>query len=377
MSTEIVVFVLAAGVGELLPFPKPRGRDLPISVAVIATYALLGHSWPEVVAVAAGGWLLAATVRASQGRRLRTTDLLVACVSALALVGAVGVGSHVAIAEMSAGITLGELSAVWAVVLLGLPWIEAGESALRRHTKVTSTYQAVIRENARGGVALAASAALGATVYDVFGLWSIPLVLLPLLAARVGLARYSQVRVTYDQTVRAMSRLPEELGTVGRGHGVRVGELAVAVARELGLLDHEVGQVERAAHLHELGQIQADLGQPLSDRTMALAGASILEEAGSLEDVAELVARHRDPYRKPGLGDNGDVALGARIIRTVCEFDRGAVEGRGDHSAWRALEQLHEGSAYDHDPRVLTALTSVLERQGRLGLADVGSISSV
>ncbi|MDX1659014.1 MAG: HD domain-containing protein [Nitriliruptorales bacterium] len=371
MTTELALFVVAAAIGELLPFPKPRGRDLSISVAVVAASALLGHAVVEVLAVAAGGWAVAAVLRAAQGRSLPLTNLWVATLGALALAGAVAVGRSIPLPELRSGMSVGALAGVWAVILLALPAYEAVSRA-GSPARLASSYRTVVRQSAGGAVALASSASLGAIAHGVLGMWSVPLVLFPLLAARVGLARYTQVRVTYDQTVRAMSRLPEELGTVRRGHGVRVGDLAVAVARELGLADAEVTEIERAAHLHELGQIRADLGQPLADRTVALAGASILREAGSLDDVAALVERHRDPYRLAGVGDNAAVSMGARIVRSVCEFDRAAVDVP-DGDGWQAIEALHQRSAYEHDPRVLRALTAVLHRQDRLGVAEVRS----
>lgn len=373
MNGTLLLFVVAAAIGELLPFPKPRGRDLSIAVAVVASFALLGAPITEVMVVAVGGWLLAALSRTLQGRRPALDGLAISAGSAAVLVGAASSGEVVGGFEVGPGVSLGAVVAVSLVIILGLPIVEAWELSIRRHTRFVPTYRGVVRDNAHGAVALAAAAALGASVHELLGVWSVPLVLLPVLAARVGLARYAEVTRTYDQTVRAMSRLPEELGTVARGHGVRVGALAAAVAREIGLDDLKVADIERAAHLHELGQIRADLGEALADRTVASAGAAIIREAGALEDVAALIEHHRDPYRVAGRGESREVTLGSRILRSVCEFDRAAVGGRDDGASWLALETLHQGSAYDHDPMVLRALTSVLAREGRLGQVQSGS----
>lgn len=374
MSGALAVFVVAAAVGELLPFPKPRGRDLSIAVAVVAAFALLDPPLVEVIVVAAGGWAVAALARAVQGLRPGLDDLAISVGAAVALVVAASAGDYLGGFEVGPGVSIGAVLAVSLVIVLGLPVVEAWELSARRHTRFAPTYRSVVRDNAHGAVALAAAAALGASVHEMLGIWSVPLVLLPVLAARVGLARYAEVKRTYDQTVRAMSRLPEELGTVARGHGVRVGALAAAVARELGLDDPKVMVIERAAHLHELGQIRADLGEALADRTVASAGAAIIREAGALEDVAALIEHHRDPYRVRGLGERHEVTLGSRILRSVCEFDRTSVEGDDDRAAWLALETLHSGSAYDHDPMVLHALSQVLVRQGRLRPASAGPV---
>lgn len=371
---SFAVFVIAAAIGELLPFPKPRGRGVPMSVAVLATYALLGNPPWAVAAAAAVSWGLAALVRFVAGRPIRWLDVVATTTGAWATAGMAALGCYLGGELTRVGVvpssvdaaTMGAMVAVWSAVVLGYPLWEAVEDTAESGVPVSPVYHGLLRSGWRGGVALAASASLGALVYDVLGSWTLPLIILPLLAARGGLRRYAQVRLTYDQTVRAMSRLPEELGAIPRGHGIRVGELAVDVARELGLPDAEVSEIQQAAHLHELGRIRSEPDEDVPEPLVAMAGASILEEAGSLDNVATLIRRHRDPHRAPGSITDSRVPLGSRILRTVCDFDRG-LAGRFDvPSTWAALERLHLGTAYDHDPHVVQALTRVLDRRSSL-----------
>lgn len=367
------LFVLAAALGERFPFPQVRGRDVPVSVAVVAAFALLGNPPLQVAVVAVGGWALVAMQTAREGGRPRWLDLLASASGAWATAGFAALAAAAmpwatiaAHGSPDQPVHVAAVLAVWGTVVLGVPLWEAVEVTGRTGAPTLPIHLGLVRSSWTRGMALASAAALGALVHSVLGVWTLPLLLLPLLAARLGLVRHATVQRTAAQTVRAMSRLPEELGSVSRGHGVRVGSLAVAIARELGVSDPEVADVERAAHLHELGRIQGEPGEELEDRAVALAGASIVRETGSLDRVADLIERHPDPYRVAGLGEDGTLPIGARIVRTVCAFDRELSRAHGDQAVWRALEHLHAGSAYAHDPVVLGALTRILGRQGRI-----------
>jgi hypothetical protein len=361
---NVALFALAAALAELLPFEKARGRAVPMSVAIIAAFALLGHSPVELVFVAGLGWSFEAVLRRARGQRIRWVEGVSRVAGAWALGGLAALGHAITPAQIP-GIELGALPALFVVVaiMVGLPLWEAVESTARAGVPTTPVFVGLVESGWGGTVALSASAVLGALVHPVLAAGTLPMIVLPLLAARVGLAKHALVRRTYDETVRAMSRLPEELGAVDRGHGVRVGQLAVAMGRELGLKQREVESIERASHLHEVGRVRLEERDP-SERELALAGAGVVREAGSLDDVAELIAHHRDAYRLPHRGDDPSVSVGSRIVRTVCDYDRVVHDGTDERGAWDGIEQLKLGMAYDHDPRIIQALTSVLTRRG-------------
>lgn len=361
---SLVLFAGAAAIAELLPFEKARGRAVPMSVAVIGAFALLQHSPVELAVVAAVGWVLEGLLRSARRQKVRWAELLSRVVGAWSLGGLTALGHAISPVSIP-GIELELLPTIFVVlaITIGLPLWEAVESTARAGVPVRPVFIGLVESGWSGTVALSASALLGALVHPVLGAGTVPMILLPLLAARVGLAKHALVRRTYDETVRAMSRLPEELGSVSRGHGVRVGKLAVAVARELGLAQRDVEAVERAAHLHEVGRVRLDDLDP-SEHDLALAGASVVHEAGSLDDVAELIAHVRDPYRLPHRGDDPAVPIGSRIVRTACDYDRVAADGAPDRRPWDGLEHVSRGMAYDHDPEVIQALTRVLTRDG-------------
>ena len=60
---------------------------------------------------------------------------------------------------------------------------------------------------------------------------------------------------TYLQTVRALARVTEVGGYVEDGHARLVGQLAVAVGRDLGMNEPELLELEYAALMHDIGQL--------------------------------------------------------------------------------------------------------------------------
>lgn len=206
---------------------------------------------------------------------------------------------------------------------------------------------------------MASTAVLGAMVHPVLGQWTLPTMLIPLFAARVGLDRLALGRRAYDQTIRAMSRLPEQLGTVTSDHGVRVGRLAGEVALEPGLDAGSIADVIRAAHLHELGRIKLERDAPAARRELAVAGAAVIREVAALDRVAGIVELHGDLSRSsPG---DAELVLPARIVAACCELDRYAPDptepGQRDEVAVRLVREVG-------DLDVVAALTRIVDREG-------------
>lgn len=353
------LFVAAVVIGELVPLPQPGRGVVPLSVAVIATYALLTSQPLGTALLAAIGSGLAWVVAVVHGDdRPQGRDVVAATFGGWMVAGAAAAGAAfdaalpdaLRIAEQD--VSVPAMAAVALTVLLGTEvwstFSRAGDD--RSHA---GGYLLRLRGGWLAGAALASAALLGALVYDELDLATLPLVLLPLLAARAGLRRHATVRITHDQTVRAFSRLPEELGTVPPGHGVRVADAVVAAARELGLPADLLPSLERAAHLHELGRIRGEPGELLEPATIALAGASILREGG-LEDVADIVGRHRET----ALPADDPLADAARLVRIACDVDR-AVEEHGESGLHAASLAVTE----PEDLRVLAAVTAAMAPQ--------------
>jgi len=360
----VVLFASAAAIAELHPIRHRHGDPVPAALAVVGAAAILGMS-PVAGAIIAGlGWGVA---RAVDRDLNQPHGILVRVAAGWALSGVATVGAwalplqftgRVADGLSAAELRIGAALAVSLAILLGIPAVWAVGRLRGRWRFVAKRIAEAIRSTWLISLAITSTAVLGALVHPVLDHWTLPTMLLPLLAARIGLDRYAVASRAYDQTIRAMSRLPEHLGSVTADHGVRVAELAHEVGLELGLDAGTLGDLEHAAHLHELGRvaIERDAGQAGGRRALAEAGATVIAEAtASLDRVARIVAAHGEPT----LAHPHDVRIPARIIAACCEADRYDADlrraGQRDELVVRLVREVG-------DLDVVGALARVLDR---------------
>lgn len=213
-------------------------------------------------------------------------------------------------------------------------------------------------------VSLVGSGALVGFAWPVMSWWAIPVAGIPYLISHIGFARLSSSRQTYRQMIVAMSQLPEVAGLSTRGHASGTADWAVAVGKRAGLHPHEVIDLEYAALLHDIGRITVEEGRAFDDSDIARWGAEIIEEAPYLAHVAEDVAKHYLPYRRPGEASDPAVSTEARIIRVAAAYDR--LTREKSMEPLEALEVLYRRTAYDFDPALLNTLRSVLRKQGAI-----------
>lgn len=318
-TTTLLLLVAAVAVTELLPIRISRGRPVPTSTAVVATGALIGVEAPVLALLVAVGWTLA---RAVDRRADALDELTVRVATAWVLAGVTAFGRDAGPSWTGEGaISLDLLAAllVVSILVVVLPALEILSGDLRARRPLRRVADE-IRATWQADLSIASVAVLGALVHDELGLWTLPSVLVPLLAARIGLERLAEVSSAYDQTIRAMSRLPEQLGTVRTDHGVRVGRLAVAAALELGLDVPTRVDIERAAYLHELGHIRLEPTDEPTRAELAAAGARIIGAAEDLSRVAAIVAAHGDPQARRAVPE--EIALPARLVAACCEAER-------------------------------------------------------
>lgn len=317
---DLLVLTLGAALGDQLVLPRNRGRATTMSIAVVAAMALLTHWPPLVVAMAVAAWASQAVRSVRTGRSVRLGGLVTAALTAWAVGGAAALASSVGQLDATVGTSdlhVAPVVAVWTLLLFGTPALEAFAVTERAERARRLRYRDLVRAGLQANTVLAATATLGALAYPELGAPTVLLMALPLLAAKLGFDRNAETRTTYDQTLRAMSRLPEQLGAVDPGHGVRAGEVAALAAIELGMGADEVTDIERAGQLHELGRIRTEHGLDLTPEEVAAAGAAIVTEAGELDRVAQLIAAHRGHV---AVGDEA-AWVGGAIVRLACDLD--------------------------------------------------------
>jgi diguanylate cyclase (GGDEF)-like protein len=176
-----------------------------------------------------------------------------------------------------------------------------------------------------------------------------------------------------DVLLRALAERNPDLGE----HLSTVAELAVAVARKLGLGPTEVEEVRHAADLHDVGKVAIpdailDKPGPLDDdewvfmRRHTIIGERIVAAAPALSRVAVLVRASHERHDGRGYPDGlaGDeVPLGARIV-AVCDSFDAMVADRPYRAALphaAAVTELERCAGTQFDPAVVAAFREALD----------------
>ncbi|HVV91636.1 MAG TPA: HD domain-containing phosphohydrolase [Solirubrobacterales bacterium] len=164
-----------------------------------------------------------------------------------------------------------------------------------------------------------------------------------------------------------------------------VGELALAVADELGMSAEERDETARAAQLHEVGKMAIpdailNKAAPLEEaewefvRRHPLVGERIIGSAAALVPVARLVRSVGERWDGGGYPDSlrgEQIPLGSRVI-AVCAAYAAMVSERPHSVAMRparAMEELRRGAGDQFDPAVVAAFERVAAERGLLTAA--------
>jgi hypothetical protein len=374
-----IAFGSVIAIGELLRLGLPGGREAaPIATAAALAYALLmrvGHLPPaavprvaalQVIAVTAVGMTVGALPHIAAGRPAGLTGMATRLVAVACVAFAF---RPIAGAEVISGPRHWWVAFAVMALLVAVGWlVEATIGALIRADDLHAKFSVALWDEMRLqwplGAAVGVSAMMISFAAEVMGLAELAVFMGPLLVTQVAFRRYSGIRATYLQTVRALARVTEVGGYVESGHSRRVSRLAVAVGRELGLAEMDLLDLEYAALMHDIGQLA--LPDPIpggatvlvsmqDQRRIAELGAEVISKAGVLDRVAELVRCQNWPAR----GHDPEPPVGSRIIRAANAFDD-LVGGSTDRDrSAAALERLRLDTASEYDAGVVEALTEV------------------
>ncbi len=160
-------------------------------------------------------------------------------------------------------------------------------------------------------------------------------------------------------------------------HARQVAEIAVRIARTMGLPEVEVGKIRIASLLHDIGKvgISGDIIRKPSalapDELSAMQrhpviGAEIMEPVELLAEASELVRHHHEHFDGSGYPDGlrGEkIPVGSRIVLVADALnamttDRPYRRGRGKQEA---LKVLKEHSGVQFDPVVIGALEDIID----------------
>jgi hypothetical protein len=374
-------FAAFVGFGELVRLTLPGERDAaPMGVAGALAYCLLPevagtpaeHGASQVIAVTAVGILVGGLPHAAARRVIGLDD----AARRLLVVAGAAVAFRPVVDSSGAGMDTGPgLAAVMIGVLVGVGILDALLAGLTRaqadRARLRTTWRDELRTELSIGSAIGATGMLIALAVGVMDLWAIPVFCAPLLLTQFSFRRFVAIRETYLQTVRSLSRVTELGGYTETGHARRVSELALAVGRELGMTGDELRDLEYAALMHDLGQLSLTepipggatiMVDPAEQRRIAEEGARVIRATGVLDRVADIVERSTEPYRRPHEALDPTLPVGASVIKATNAFDDLVGESASSQRRLDALERLRLGMAYEYDPRVVDALSRVVER---------------
>lgn len=213
-----------------------------------------------------------------------------------------------------------------------------------------------------------------ALAFEVLGGSAFILFLLPLLAARRAFRRYASIHTTYVQTIRALSKVPEMAGYAPQGHSIRVAEIAMSIARDRGLSDNEVQDIEFAALLHDVGRLSFEDPGAVPEsavgtragRQLALTSARIVGKTPYLARVAQIVNYQDEPFATAQRTTEELIPKETQIVKVSNDFVELTEEGGPRLSRLMALHQMEQMSGVDYDPVILSSLRRVLKQRPSL-----------
>ena len=192
------------------------------------------------------------------------------------------------------------------------------------------------------------------------------------------------LRKSLEDSIQAIAATVETRDPYTSGHQKRVAELAVALAREMGLSEDRIHGLHLAGVVHDLGKIGIPaeiLSKPGKLTTVeytliqahAETGYEILKDIDFPWPIATIVRQHHE--RLDGSGyphglKGGEILLESRILAVA-----DVVEAMGSHRPYRptlgielALKEIERGRGITYDPAVADACLKLF-REARYALA--------
>ncbi len=185
------------------------------------------------------------------------------------------------------------------------------------------------------------------------------------------------LRQSLEQSIQTIADTVEARDPYTAGHQRRVAELAMAIAREMGLPEEQVNGIHLAAMIHDLGKIHIPaeiLSKPskLTDietmliKTHPQAGYDILKNVKFPWPIADIILQHHERLDGSGYPQElkGDaILLEARIL---CVAD--VVEAISSFRPYRpglgieaALDEIIRGRGTHYDPQVVDTCVALFK----------------
>ncbi|MCH7697822.1 MAG: HD domain-containing protein [Chloroflexi bacterium] len=186
------------------------------------------------------------------------------------------------------------------------------------------------------------------------------------------------LELSYDSTLRVLMAALDTKDAVTQGHSERVGRLTVTLAKEMGVPEERLSDMERGALLHDVGKIgvpDAVLQKPSSldaaeweaMEKHPLNAGLMLSKLSFLEGAMPIVLYHHERYDGTGYPfklKRNAIPFEARIFAVVDAYDAMTFDRpyRKAMSSADALRELERHSGKQFDPAVVEAFGKLIRR---------------
>ncbi len=220
--------------------------------------------------------------------------------------------------------------------------------------------------------------ALGLTYLDNrVGILALPLAVIALIEFYYPARLISEQRSTMFASLGMIAQAIDLKDTYTAKHSRSVVEMAVRIARTMGLPEKEIREIRIGALLHDIGKVGVsgkiirkpaalDSAEQLKMREHPVISAEILQPVEFLSNAAEIVRHHHEHYDGSGYPDGlrgEEIPIGSRIILVADAYDaiisdRPYRRGRSKVDALRVLKD-HAGRQFD--TKVVRVLESIID----------------
>ena len=192
----------------------------------------------------------------------------------------------------------------------------------------------------------------------------------------------SEVELSYDSTLKALMAALEAKDDVTGGHCERVAKMTVQLARQMGVAENLIVDMERGALLHDVGKIgvpDAVLKKPaaLNDleweamRKHPLLAGMMIAKVGFLEGATPILLYHHERFDGGGypFGLARDkIPFDARIFSVIDSYDAMTSNRpyRDAQSHQHAMDEIAAGSGTQFDPSVVEAFQHLMSSRPEL-----------
>lgn len=159
-------------------------------------------------------------------------------------------------------------------------------------------------------------------------------------------------------------------------HSFRVAELALMLAKEMGLCQIMLTNIHRGAYLHDIGKLGIlssilEKNEKLTQDEYIMIcrhpemGSNILEKFENLCEFKEIVRHHHERYDGKGYPDGlkgMDISVEARIVAVADAFDAmtGPRAYRTTLSVSEAIQEMEHCSGSQFDPEIVKILKEIV-----------------